>query len=327
MKYRRFGRLSWQVSEIGYGMWGIGGGEGGWTGADDASGENALQLAVDLGCTFFDTAWIYGRGHSEKLLGGLLRANTQKALTIATKIPPKDRNFPSTRSSKLEDVFPTDHIWEYTEKSLSNLGVDSLDLLQFHVWEDSWADDERWQEPINELKRQGLVKGVGISINRWEPANVIKTLHTGLIDAVQVIYNIFDQSPEDELFPVCREKDIAVIARVPFDEGTLTGTLTKNSTWPEGDWRNSYFVPENLYPAVERADQLKELVPEGMTLPEMVLRFILANPTVTTVIPGMRKERHVRANLSVSDGAPLSDDLLALLRTHRWDREPTWWSQ
>lgn len=327
MQYRRFGRLNWEVSEVGYGMWGIGGGEGGWTGADDTTGEKALQLAVDLGCSFFDTAWIYGRGHSEKLLGNLLRANSGKPLTIATKIPPKDRKFPSTRGSRLEDVFPVDHIWEYTEKSLNNLGVDTLDLLQFHVWEDTWADDERWQEPVRELKRQGLVKGIGISVNRWEPTNVLKTLETGLIDSVQVIYNVFDQSPEDELFPMCQEKDISVIARVPFDEGTLTGTLTKDSTWPEGDWRNSYFVPENLHAAVERADRLKELVPNDMTMPEMVLRFILANPVVSTVIPGMRKEKHVRANLTVSDGTELSPDLLAALRTHRWDREPTWWSQ
>ncbi|WP_216215145.1 aldo/keto reductase [Amycolatopsis aidingensis] len=327
MRYRRFGRLDWQVSEVGYGMWGIGGGEGGWTGADDESGMQSLQLSVDLGCTFFDTAWIYGRGHSERLLGELLRANQDKQLTIATKIPPKDRNFPSTRESRLEDVFPADHIWEYTEKSLENLGTGSVDLLQFHVWEDAWADDERWQEPVRELKRQGLVKGVGISINRWEPTNVLKALKTGLIDSVQVIYNVFDQNPEDELFPVCRDQDIAVIARVPFDEGTLTGTLTKDSTWPEGDWRNSYFVPENLHPAVERADRLKELVPDGMTLPELVLRFILGNPAVCTVIPGMRKEKHVRANLGVSDGTELPADLLATLRTHRWDREPTWWSQ
>jgi aryl-alcohol dehydrogenase-like predicted oxidoreductase len=327
MRYRRFGSLDCQVSEVGYGMWGIAGGEGGWTGADDESGMQALQLAVDLGCTFFDTAWIYGRGHSEEMLGDLRRANPDRELIIATKIPPKDRAFPSTRESRLDDVFPADHIREYAEKSLANLGVDSVDLLQFHVWEDSWATDDRWQEAVGELKRQGLVRGVGISVNRWEPTNVLRTLETGLIDTVQVIYNVFDQSPEDELFPVCRERGIGVIARVPFDEGTLTGTLTKDSTWPEGDWRNGYFVPENLHPAVERADELKKLVPEGMTLPEMVLRFILADPTVSTVIPGMRKEKHVRANLAAGDGSALPADLLAELRAHRWDREPTWWSQ
>jgi len=327
MRYRRFGRLGWQVSEVGYGMWGIAGGEGGWSGADDETGHAALQEAAELGCNFFDTAWIYGRGHSEQMLGRLLRGNPDRRLHVATKLPPKDRQWPSTRQSRLSDVYPAGYILDCTRKSLDNLGTTSIDLLQFHVWEDSWADDEEWQRPIAELKRQGLVKGVGISINRWEPWNVLKTLDTGLIDAVQVIYNVFDQSPEDELFPACQGKDIAVIARVPFDEGTLTGTLTLDSTWPEGDWRNSYFVPENLAAAVPRAAALDGLLPDGMTLPELALRFILANPAVATVIPGMRSTRHVRANLGVSDGQPLPPGVMEQLRGHRWDREPTWWSQ
>lgn len=306
-------------------MWGIAGGEGGWTGTDD--GYAALQEAVDLGCTFFDTAWIYGRGHSERMFGRLLRSNPDIRLYVATKIPPKDRNWPSTRESRLADVFPADHIVEYTRKSLEGLGVDRIDLLQFHVWEDTWAEDESWQRAITDLKDQGLVEGVGISVNRWEPWNVLKTLDTGLIDAVQVIYNVFDQAPEDELFPACQEKDVAVIARVPFDEGTLTGTITKDTTWPQGDWRNSYFVPENLIPAVERADAVKTIVPPGMTMPELALRFILHHPAVSTVIPGMRHIDRVRQNLAVSDGKPLPDDLLTELRRHRWDRVPTAWSQ
>jgi aryl-alcohol dehydrogenase-like predicted oxidoreductase len=327
MRYRRFGRLGWQVSEIGYGMWGIAGGDGGWSGADDETGRAALAEAVELGGNFFDTAWIYGRGHSEQMLAPLLRDNPGRRLYVATKIPPKDRAWPSTRRSRLRDVYPAGHILDYTRKSLDNLGTDSIDLLQFHVWEDSWADDEEWQRPIADLKEQGLVTGVGISINRWEPWNVLKTLNTGLIDAVQVIYNIFDQSPEDKLLPACRDKDIAVIARVPFDEGTLTGTLTEDTTWPEGDWRNSYFVPENLAAAVPRAAALSTLVPGGMTLPELALRFILHHPGVATVIPGMRSTRHVRANLGVSDGQALPPGLADQLREHRWDREPTWWSQ
>jgi aryl-alcohol dehydrogenase-like predicted oxidoreductase len=202
-----------------------------------------------------------------------------------------------------------------------------VDLMQFHVWEDEWAADDRWQKAVAGLKSAGLVKGIGISVNRWEPTNVIRTLRTGLIDAVQVIYNIFDQNPEDELFPACRELGVAVIARVPFDEGTLTGTLTKDSQWPEGDWRNTYFVPENLNPSVERADRLKPLVPAGSTMPDMALRFVLSNPDVATVIPGMRKEANVRANIASSDAGPLSAELLAKLKSHRWDRKPTDWSQ
>ncbi len=323
MQYRTFGRTGWQVSEIGCGMWGM----GGWTGSDDEESMRSLERAVELGCNFFDTAWAYGNGHSERLLGQLLRAHPGKKLYVATKIPPKNRQWPSRPEFRLEDVFPRDYIFEYTEKSLTNLGVNTIDLMQFHVWEDGWADDETWQRAVEDLKRQSMVEAMGISVNRWEPENGIRALRTGLLDAVQVIYNIFDQAPEDRLFPECERLNIGVIARVPFDEGTLTGRLTKDSTWPEGDWRNTYFVPENLAESVERADALRPLIPEGMTMPEMALRFILSNPTVSTTIPGMRKLRHVEENIGVSDGRGLPDSLIEALRAHRWDRVPTSWSQ
>jgi len=199
--------------------------------------------------------------------------------------------------------------------------------MQFHVWEDAWANDESWQNAVADLKREGLITSMGVSVNRWEPDNVLETLKTGLIDAVQVIYNIFDQAPEDHLFPLAQELDIAIIARVPFDEGTLTGTLTRDTRWPEGDWRNTYFVPENLNESVDRAEALRPLIPPGMTMAEMALRFILSNPTVSTVIPGMRRLRHVEANIAASDGAGLPADLIRKLRAHRWDRVPTEWSQ
>lgn len=323
MEYRKFGRTGWQVSEIGYGMWGM----GDWTGSDDEQSLKSLQLAVDLGCNFFDTAYAYGEGHSERLLGQLLRDNPDKKLYTATKIPPKNRKWPSQPEFALQDVFPAGYIREMAEKSLQNLGVDTIDLLQFHVWEDGWAEDERWQRAVADLKDEGLIKAMGISINRWEPWNGMRALRTGQIDAVQVIHNIFDQAPEDELFPLCQELDVGVIARVPFDEGTLTGRLRKDSTWPEGDWRNTYFVPENLIPSVERADALRPLVPEDMTMPQMALRFILSHPAVSTTIPGMRKSAHVADNIGVSDGEGLPQGLIDQLREHRWDRQPTEWSQ
>ena len=323
MRYRTFGRTGWQVSEIGYGMWGM----AGWTGSDDDESMDALQLAVDRGVNFFDTAWGYGEGHSERLLGRLVRANEGKRLYTATKIPPKNRKWPSRRGMPLDDVFPPEYIREYAARSQANLGVDRIDLLQFHVWEDAWAGDPRWQRAMEELKREGVIGAVGISINRWEPANALATLRTGLVDAVQVIYNVFDQAPEDELFPLCRELDVAVIARVPFDEGSLTGTLSRESRWPTGDWRNTYFVPENLAASVDRAEALRPLVPEGSSMPDLALRFILANRDVSTVIPGMRRPAHVEANTAASDASPLSGELLAALKTHRWDREPTSWSQ
>jgi aryl-alcohol dehydrogenase-like predicted oxidoreductase len=324
MKYRRFGRTGWSVSEIGYGMWGM----GSWSGSSDEESFRSLQHAVDLGCNFFDTAWAYGEGRSEALLGQLVRANPGKRLYTASKVPPKNGKWPSRREFTLDDCFPPEHIEEYVQRSLRNAGLESFDLMQFHVWEDAWVEDERWAKKMDELRGQGLIKAVGISINRWEPWNGVRTVRSGLVEAVQVIYNIFDQSPEDELFPACAEKDVAVIARVPFDEGTLTGTLTKESTWPEGDWRNSYFVPSNLIPSVERADALKPLVADaGVGMPEAALRFILSHPAVSTIIPGMRKLPHVESNVAASDAGPLDGDLLEELRFHRWDRKPAEWSQ
>src|SRR5581483_9546505 len=323
MKYRKFGRMGWWLSEIGYGMWGM----GGWTGSNDDESFQSLQRAVDLGCNFFDTAWAYGAGHSEKLLGRLVRANPGKRLYTASKIPPRNFKWPSRREYKLEECFPPEHIEDYVHRSLENTGLQTIDLMQFHVWEDSWVEDDRWAKKMDELKRQGLVHAVGISVNRWEPWNGVRAVRSGLIDAVQVIYNIFDQNPEDELFPACAEHNVGVIARVPFDEGTLTGTLSLDSKWPKGDWRNTYFVPENLKASVQRAEALRPLIPEGMTMPEMALRFILNNPTVSTIIPGMRKISHVEANLAASDAGPLPEELHARLRAHRWDRTPTKWSQ
>jgi aryl-alcohol dehydrogenase-like predicted oxidoreductase len=323
MHHRRFGRLGWSTSEIGYGMWGL----AGWTGSDDDETRAALDRAVELGCNFFDTAAAYGDGRSERILGELVRAHPGKRLHVATKIAPKNRRWPSRPEYALADVFPADHIKASIEASLEALGTSRIDLIQFHVWEDAWAADEAWQRAIDDAKRAGLVEGVGISVNRWEPTNVLRAIETGLVDAVQVIYNVFDQSPEDELFPACRARDVAVIARVPFDEGTLTGTLTKESRWPEGDWRNTYFVKENLEASVDRAERLRPLVPAGMTMAELALRFILANDDVATIIPGMRRIRHVEANLGASDGRALPPELRTALRQHRWDRRPTAWSQ
>jgi len=304
-------------------MWGM----GGWKDSDDGESLASLQLAVDLGCNFFDTAWGYGEGHSEGLLGQIIRANPGKKLYTATKIPPKNEIWPSRRGFTLDDCFPPEHIEEYVHKSLKNSGLESFDLMQFHVWEDAWVEDERWAKKMADLRRQGLFQAVGISINRWEPWNGVKTVRSGLVDAVQVIYNIFDQNPEDELFPACREKDVAVIARVPFDEGTLTGKLTLESKWPAGDWRNTYFVAENLKSSLEHAERLKPLIPAGMSMPQMALRFILNEPTVSTIIPGMRKKRNVEVNIAASDAGPLPDALHEALRGHRWERTPTKWSQ
>jgi len=319
MRNRTFGRTGWSVSEVGYGMWGM----GSWSGSNDDESLASLEHAVDLGCNFFDTAWAYGQGHSERLLGQLLRARPDARLHSASKIPPKNLKWPATADMRLGDCYPPDHIREYAEKSLANVGVSTLDLLQFHTWSDGWADDARWQRAVATLKAEKLVNAVGISVNRWEPENGLRALRTGLIDAVQVVYNIFDQSPEDELFPACRELEVAVIARVPFDEGTLTGTLRKDTSWPEGDFRNLYFAGDKLAASVERAERLRPEIPAGMTMPELALRFILASPDVATIIPGMRKLSHVESNIAASDAGPLPRELYEQLKQHRWVRKLT----
>jgi aryl-alcohol dehydrogenase-like predicted oxidoreductase len=323
MQYRKFGRTGWNVSEIGYGMWGM----AGWTGSEEKEVNAALDRSIELGCNFFDTAWGYGNGLSENILNKTLKRHADKRLYVATKVPPKNRHWPSRPEYKLDEVFPADYIVEYTEMSLKNLGVETIDLQQFHVWEDGWAQLDEWKEAITRLKQQGKVQAWGISVNRWEPDNCLETLKTDLIDAVQVIYNIFDQAPEDNLLPLCREKNIGVIARVPFDEGTLTGTFTKETTFPKDDWRATYFVPENLNSSVEHADALKPLIPQGMTMAEMALRFIVSNPDISTTIPGMRKVRNVESNMACGDGKGLPAALLQQLKQHRWDRKPAKWSQ
>ncbi len=323
MQYRRFGRTGWNVSEIGYGMWGM----AGWTGSEDAESIASLQRAVDLGCDFFDTAWAYGDGHSEQLLGKILRANPGKRLYTATKVPPKNRKWPARREYSLDDCYPPEYIEEYVDKSLGNLGVKTLDLIQLHTWEDKWLDDKRLLPVIEKLRSREKVRAFGLSLNRWEPWNGVRAVRNGVVDAVQVIYNIFDQNPEDELFPACREKEVAVIARVPFDEGSLTGSLTLESKWPAGDWRSTYFVAENLKATVARVDELKQIRRGGISMAEMALRFILDNKDVSTIIPGMRRTANVETNVAASDRGPLPEPVQAELRKHRWDRTPTKWSQ
>ncbi|HMD41812.1 MAG TPA: aldo/keto reductase [Candidatus Acidoferrum sp.] len=331
MNYRRFGRTGWRVSEIGYGMWGL----AEWSGSDDTETLQSLYRAIELGCNFFDTAWAYGDGKSEQILAKVLRekkyspssGGPDRHLYVATKIPPRNRRWPSTREFTLDDCYPPDYVEEYIERSLKNLGVDTIDLMQFHTWEDRWLNDERLPRSIENMKKSGKVRAVGPSINRWEPANGLRMVLEGYADAVQAIYNIFDQNPEDALLPICAMKEVGFIARVPFDEGTLTGTLTLDSKWSADDWRSTYFVPENLNSSVEHAEALRPVIPSGMTMAELALRFILSNKNVSTIIPGMRKMKNVQANVAASDAGPLPAELHRKLRAHRWDRNPTPWSQ
>jgi aryl-alcohol dehydrogenase-like predicted oxidoreductase len=322
MKYRKLGRTGFKVSDMAHGLWGM----SGWSGSEDQQSLEALQIAVDNGCNFFDTAWAYGEGKSDALLGQIIARNKGKRLYAASKIPPMNDKWPALPSYKYQEVFPARHVFKYADLIRQKLGTDSIDVLQFHVWDDTWTNEKEFRDTVEKLKNDGIIRYFGLSVNRWEPANGIHAIRSGLVDTVQVIYNIFDQSPEDELFPACQEFDIGVIARVPLDEGSLGGNLTRDTKFPAGDWRAGYFNPENLNNTMDRVDELKKIVPSGMSLSQLALRFILSNPIVSTTIVGMRKPTHVKENLATSDAGLLDSTLLQQLRKHRWDRKPTPWS-
>ena len=322
MKYRKFGRSGIEVSDIAHGLWGM----GGWSGSNDTESMAALQLAVDLGCNFFDSAWAYGDGKSDSLLGQIIAKNSSKRLYSASKIPPKNLRWPASPKYKYHDVFPPDQVFKYADLIRKKIGTDSIDLLQFHVWDDTWTDEPDFRSTVEKLRRDGTIRFFGLSLNRWEPENGIKAVRTGLVDAVQVIYSIFDQSPEDELLPLCQELDIGVIVRVALDEGSLGGKMTRDTKFSASDWRSGYFNPQNLANTLDRVGRLKAILPAGMSLPEMALRFVISHPAVSTTIIGMRKLDHVRENIAFSDKGPLDPQLLQELKKHRWDRKPAPWS-
>ena len=321
MRYRTLGKTGLKVSEIGFGSWGIGGKM--WADTDEKESIKALHRAIDLGVNFIDTALVYGDGHSERLIGKVLKERSEEVY-IATKIPPKNMIWPALKGTPIKEVFPPEHIIKSTEMSLKNLGRDFVEVQQFHVWNDEWVKTGEWEiafEAVEKLKSEGKIKFFGISINDHEPENAIELIKTGEIETVQVIYNIFDQSPEDKLFPICIEHNIGVIVRVPFDEGSLTGKITPDTEFPPGDWRNRYFKGDRKRQVWERVEKLKKLLDEeAKTLPELALRFCLSHDAVSTVIPGMRKVKHVEENCSVSDGRKLSSKKLEELKKFRWVR-------
>jgi aryl-alcohol dehydrogenase-like predicted oxidoreductase len=322
MRYRKLGRTRIKVSDIAPGLWGM----GGWSGSDDKQSLESLQLSVDLGCNVFDTAWAYGEGKSDGLLGQTIAKNKGKRIYAASKIPPKNKCWPAQPSYQYHDVFPPDHVFKYADLIRKLLGSDSVDLLQFHVWTDEWTNEPDFRKTVEKLKHDGIIHNFGLSLNRWEPENGIKAIRTGLVDAVQVIYSIFDQSPEDELFSACQELNMGVIVRVGLDEGSLGGKMTRDTKFPPADWRSRYFNPENLANTMDRVDKLKQILPAGMSLPEMALRFVLSHAAVSTTVVGMRKPQHVRENTALSDVGTLSADLLQELKRHRCDRNPAPWS-
>jgi aryl-alcohol dehydrogenase-like predicted oxidoreductase len=317
MHFRKLGRTGIDVSEIGYGAWGIG--QKQWIGASDTQSLEAMNRAVSMGLNFIDTALAYGDGHSEELVGKVIAQHPH--VHVATKVPPKNRLWPARPGTSIEDVFPFSYVVECTEQSLRNLRVESIALQQFHVWNPEWLPSDEWRRAIENLKESGKVRAVGISINDHQPDSALEIINTGLIDTVQVIYNVFDQSPERHLFPLCQKLNIGVIARVPFDEGALTGNITGDTKFPPGDFRELYFKDDRR----EQVDRHVKAILEDLRisregLPKMALRFCLSNPAVSTVIPGMRSVRSVESNCSASGLGPLPDGVLSILRRHAWER-------
>ena len=318
MHYRTLGRTGLSVSEIGYGAWGIG--KTMWIGADDRESLIALQTAIENGLNFVDTALVYGDGHSERLIGRVLREHPNK-IHVATKIPPKNNRWPARKGTPMRDAFPKDHIIACTEKSLRNLGLECIDLQQFHVWTDEWSAQDEWWEAVTLLKKDGKIRFVGISTNDHQPHSVINAAKSGRIDSIQVIYNIFDQSADDDLFPLCLKKNIGILARVPFDEGSLAGQISPDTTFPEKDWRNRYFRGDRKQQVWERVQEIKkEMKDEAEDVAEFALRYILSNPAVSSVIPGMRTSFNVERNCAVSDGRVLKEETIERLKKHRWAR-------
>ena len=318
MEHRRLGRTGLEVSEVGYGAWGIGG--KGWLGAEDDESVRALERALDLGLNFIDTALGYGDGHSEQLVGQVVRARSEPVY-VSTKIPPKNGLWPARKGTHAGEAFPAGHVRECTEASLRNLGLDAIDVQQFHVWDDAWVDQGDWREAIDALRQEGKIRFFGVSINDHQPDNALELIRAGLADTVQVIYNVFEQSPEDELFPACREHDVGVLARVPLDEGGLTGRITPDTAFPEGDFRARYFRDDRRREVHERALAIAEDLGVGEDgLAELALRYILSAPEVSTVIPGMRTVRNVERNMAVGDGHGLPLEQVERLKTHRWVR-------
>lgn len=317
MKTRRLGSTGIDVSEIGFGAWGLG--KTMWRGVADEDALLAVRAAVAEGVTFIDTALAYGDGHSERLI-----AQAQTNAVVATKIPPLNRVWPAASTSSIADVFPAHYVRAATETSLHNLGVEAIQLQQFHVWHDAWLGQSAWAATRNEMERlvaEGKVRHWGISVNDHAPETALSALGDPLFATAQVIYNIFDRASEKELFPLARERNLGIIVRVPFDEGTLTGAIRADTRFPEGDWRHQYFREDRRAEAARRADALVPLLgDEAATLPELALRFVLSRPEVSTVIPGMRRVEHARANAAVSDGRPLTSAHVDRLKAHAWEK-------
>jgi len=318
MKYRTFGRLGWQVSEIGFGAWAIG---GGWGSQSEADSIAALHRALDLGCNFIDTAQGYGNGKSERIIGEVLADRKGEHIYVATKIPPAAGSWPPSPYDKVEESYPEAYLRERLEFSLRNLKTDCLDLVQLHTWTRAWNRAPVALEVLRRFQREGKIRGIGISTPEHDQNSLIDLMRGGWLDSVQVIYNIFEQEPQAEFLPAAAENNVGVIVRVAFDEGSLTGKWDADTRFAADDFRSRYFAGDRLERTVKRVAAVRETIGDAEPdLPTAALKFALKPAAVSTVIPGMRNARQAELNCGVSDQLPMTDELEARLRQHNWLR-------
>jgi len=310
VQYRTLGRTGFRVSEIGFGAWAIGAEM--WGPQDDADSIAALHRALDLGCTFIDTAQVYGDGHSERLIARVFRERGER-VTVATKVPPKNRIWGPSPGTDINAVFPPDYIIERCEVSLRNLETDCLDIYQLHTWCPTWDQETDWYEAMLKLRQAGKIRAIGISVSDGRPGEANAHIAAGRVDTIQVIYNILDQSPERDLFPLAQAQNTGIIARVPLASGALTGRWTRETIFPAGDWRGEQ-EREWVVEQVEKVEKLGFLTEDGTPLAVAALKFCLSHPAVSTVIPGIRNVRQAEINLSASDGRPLPPEHLVRIR-------------
>jgi aryl-alcohol dehydrogenase-like predicted oxidoreductase len=318
LRYRKLGRTGLEVSEIGFGGWGIGGKQ--WLGGSDVESLQALRRSFELGLTLVDTALAYGDGHSETLIGQAVR-EFGKPILIATKVPPMNRIWPAPADARIEDVFPAGYVIHQTETSLKNLGVERIDLQQLHVWNPAWTNQDEWRRAFEQLKTAGKVRLVGVSLSEHDPDSGLELVETGLVDALQVIYNIFDPTPADRLFPLAQARGTGILVRVPLDEGGLSGAITEKTVFEKDDFRATYFKGDRKKQVVEHVRRLQQDLPDASeNLANIAIRFCLSHPAVSTVIPGMRRTKHVESNIKASDAGPLPPETLSVLKRHAWLR-------
>ena len=322
MHYRTFGRLGWRVSEIGFGAWALGGGA--WGSQDDRDSLATLHEALDLGVNLIDTAAGYGNGRSERVISRALaeRGGRQREhVYLVTKTPPVAGNWPPQPHERVEDRYPEAHLRANLEERLRELGVDCIDVLLLHVWSRSWNRDPAPFAVLERFKQEGKIRAYGISTPDHDQDQLNTLLAAGRLDVVQLVYNLFEQQPAAEALPLAQESGAAVMGRLVFDEGALTGKLDPTKPFPADDFRSRYFGGDRLARTAERVARIREdLAGTGVELPAAAIKFALAHPAMSTVIPGMRNAAQARANVAVSDQPDLSPELLARLRRHIWLR-------